>query len=244
MRYIRQDLTQDDLKALSDRYREDGRIQRLVAIEDFDDVKKGDKGGFIHESATLDDSSWVYDNSMLSRGAHLQNNSILKNDSYVIESTLHSATLEDSEIMFAQGEIRNATLINTKAIGAKDIINASIEGSRLNTFMHGVIGYQVDNGPSVIDSQVRRSYVLGASRVEKGSSVVESTLDESEVYESHVQGSSILQSGLTQVHAEYANITKSSIHNESVINRDIDQTPLELSDADLQGLQGLDGPLL
>lgn len=244
MRYIRQDLTQGDRQILAKQHQESGRIQRLVASEDFGDVKQGDLGGFIHESATLDDTSWVYDNSMLSRGAHLKDGSTLKNNSYVVESTVSDTTLDHSEVMFAQGKVRSSSLSNTKAIGAKDLINATIDGARVNAFMHGVIGYQVGNGPSIIDSQVSRSHVLGASRVENNSTIKESTIESSEVYGSSVYESTVAQSALVKTEASQSNIVRSDLDSKKITQQDINNISLELNDADLQDLQGLDGPHL
>ena len=40
-------------------------IRRIVAIRDFDDVKKGDLGGYIESESSLsqEDTCWVYDNA-------------------------------------------------------------------------------------------------------------------------------------------------------------------------------------
>lgn len=43
-------------------------LYRIIAMEDFSDVHKGDKGGFVenYDSLSQSDNSWVYDNAELS----------------------------------------------------------------------------------------------------------------------------------------------------------------------------------
>ena len=69
-----------------------GKLYRIIATQDFKDVKKGDKGGYIDDSSQLINFGWVYDNSTVNNSR--VNNSRVDNNSTVNNSTVNNSTVD------------------------------------------------------------------------------------------------------------------------------------------------------
>lgn len=59
-------------------------LRRIICIKSFDDVKKGDLGGYIHNHMNLSDNAWVYDNAKVYGKARLYQNAKIY-DNVVVE---------------------------------------------------------------------------------------------------------------------------------------------------------------
>ena len=61
------------------------KLFRIKALKDFEDVKKGDKGGFIEDEHNLshDGNSWVYGNAMVCGNARVYDNAIVYGNAWV-----------------------------------------------------------------------------------------------------------------------------------------------------------------
>ena len=65
-------------------------LYRIIAMEDFNDVHKGDKGGFVenYDNLSQSDNSWVYDNAKVCGGAKVYGNAQIRNTATVYGRTL------------------------------------------------------------------------------------------------------------------------------------------------------------
>ena len=61
------------------------KLFRIKALKDFEDVKKGDKGGFIEDEHNLshDGNSWVYGNAMVDGNAMVYGDACVYGDAWV-----------------------------------------------------------------------------------------------------------------------------------------------------------------
>ena len=59
-------------------------LHRIIAVRDFDDVKKGDLGGFIESERNLSHkgNAWVYDNAMAYDNAQIDDNAKIFNNAW------------------------------------------------------------------------------------------------------------------------------------------------------------------
>lgn len=60
-------------------------LYRVKALRDFNDVKKGDIGGYIQSEKNLSqlDDCWIYDNAVVSNNARIYNNAVIRENARI-----------------------------------------------------------------------------------------------------------------------------------------------------------------
>lgn len=115
-------------------------VYRIEALKSFDNVKKGDIGGYVESYNNLSQEGycWIYDDSIVFQSAivkensYIHDNSIIKGKSEILNSLVKgSSIIEDSTI-------RNESIISLKSkirdsvIDSSTIINSHISDACLN----------------------------------------------------------------------------------------------------------------
>ena len=114
----------------------DGRtLYRIEALKDFNDVKKGDKGGFIEDENNLTQygKCWVYDNATVSGYAMVHNNATVRGNAIIHEDAKvygnakvsGNAMVFDNAEIYDNAEVYSGTMVyeNAKIYG-----NAKVSG--------------------------------------------------------------------------------------------------------------------
>lgn len=105
-------------------------LHRIVALRDFDGVRKGDKGGWIEKEENLShegncwvyDDAFVYDNAQILNNAHILNNAIIFDNAKIYGL----AVINGNIIIKGNTEISDTTVV----IGDLKIINAKITNNK------------------------------------------------------------------------------------------------------------------
>jgi len=74
------ELIKDDTKTINNK-----TLYRIRALRDFNDVKKGDLGGYVESESNLshDHNAWIYDNACSYENSHIGINAGIHNNSKV-----------------------------------------------------------------------------------------------------------------------------------------------------------------
>ena len=85
-------------------------LYRIEALRDFNDVKKGDKGGYIEKEENLSQNGncWVYDDAMVYGSARVYDNAIVYANSEVYgkAEVYHNARIFGNARIYGNAEIR------------------------------------------------------------------------------------------------------------------------------------------
>ena len=116
---------------------EDGtKVFRIKATKAFQNIKKGDLGGFVESEDNLFGTSWVYDdcivsgNSVVNEKSKVKNNSVLENNSVVKNSVvknklvLKKSSVDDlvlkklvvNKLNVERSEVYNSIMYNEKIV--------------------------------------------------------------------------------------------------------------------------------
>lgn len=123
------------------------KMHRVVALQDFNDVKQGDKGGLIEHESMLDinDNSWVYGNSMVyGEGARVTGdsevydnakvesamivNSTVRNGSEVTSSRVEDSYVHKSSQVY-DSRLNDAYLSHNTQVRNSELTETSLEAS-------------------------------------------------------------------------------------------------------------------
>lgn len=189
----------------------DGRkLHRIVSLQNFNDVKQGDKGGLIESESMLDtqDNSWVYGNSMV-----YGEGSFITGDSEVYDNS----------------KVDSAKIINSTVRNGSTVTNSRIEDSYVHKSSQ-VYDSTLNDTYLSHDTQVRDSELTQTSL--EASYVQDTQLDGFD--EAHVVQ---IDDKLTRMEmidsAELSNYNEKNIHE--YIER-YEAKEVELSDDDLSDL--------
>lgn len=205
--------SEDEANSLPDSVRKQG-YKRLVALRDFGDVKQGDLGGFIASESNLSfedgDNAWVYDNSIVGDSVVIKNNSVVRDG-----STIRGSGEISGSFVGDGSKIGDSNVIDSEVRNVSFFLDAYEEELKLNE----VVRSRVINSTLVSGSRVTDSHV------DHYSNVVESTVDNSILFLSDLDKSTMTDS--------------SSIADEGEINR-VDMTNSRVKNSKLRGVR-LDG---
>lgn len=138
-------------------------LYRIRALRDFDDVKKGDLGGYIEAERNLshEGDCWLYQNSMAYELANVKDNAKLYDSSQARGRARvgRDASLQDNSIARGYSIIRGATLIQGESI---------VEGSV------SVYGNVIIRGNSIVkgDTRLRGDCIIADAYITSGDAVV------------------------------------------------------------------------
>lgn len=155
------------------------KVYRVQALKDFNDVKQGDKGGYIESEDNLSfkdgDVSWVYDDAVVHGKSTVTENSFVDKDAIVKDSRIeegsrvsHNAEVEHTRV--TSSEIQNS---NTFYANIKDS-NISHECVVKNT---RVEGSRIENGSEIYNSRMKDSVLVNDARVTRGADLQNRQVD-------------------------------------------------------------------
>ena len=96
-------------------------LYRIQALKDFDDVKAGDKGGFIEYTENLSQKGncWIYDDSIAVGDAWIRDNAKVRG----------SSTIEDSEIFESSSILESHIYANSSVCGRTFVCFSKVGGN-------------------------------------------------------------------------------------------------------------------
>lgn len=156
------------------------KVFRIQALADFNDVKKGELGGYVasEENLTnnLDDHSWVYDDSVVQGDGRVEKNSFVDGQSVVKGSRItngssisHGSVIEHSRIdgsSIQNSQTFYANVLDSDVSHEVEVRNARVEGSELG------------NGAKVSHSTMINSSLVNDAAIAKGAHLTNVHLDD------------------------------------------------------------------
>lgn len=167
----------------------DKKVFRVQALKDFNDVKKGDRGGYVESEDNLSfepgDNSWVYDESIVHGDGKVEKDSVVYKNTEV----------EDSRITNASNVSHNSNIKNSRISGSTvqnaETFYANIKDSELSHEVKvknsRVENSQVENGSEVYNSKMKDSTLVNDAKISKGTSIINVTLDDEKLEGSTVK---------------------------------------------------------
>ena len=103
------------------------KLYRIQALKSFNDVEKGDLGGYIqkHQNLSHDGNCWVYDSAKVFGEALVEDNAEIHNQATIYGSALiaHDAKIFDNASVFKLGRVfNNACIFNNVKIYGHTIV--------------------------------------------------------------------------------------------------------------------------
>lgn len=195
----------------------DVEVYRIEAIEDFGDVKKGDKGGYVQFEANLSHAGdcWIYDNAavyndaVVLENAKIRDNARVRCDAIVRgyatvcddARVIHHAIVEGGAIVSQRATVAGSATVSEHALVTNDATvsyKAQVKG---NTYIRGtseVKGYAVVTEKAT----VRDSFIAGNAIVRGDTLVLNSS----------VYGNALID---CEVHVKNADITENAVITQS-----------------------------
>lgn len=166
-------------------------LHRIVALQNFSNVRAGDKGGFIMKESNLSHKGfcWVYDNSMVLDDAKVKDNAIIEEDSVVLDKSIVSedAIVSHSKIycyakVYGYAHVTVDSVITHRAeIYDSAMLYNSCVANKAKIFGHSVLNYA---------KCFNSCKVYGRARIEKNAEV----FDRAEVFgDAEVSGCAIIR---------------------------------------------------
>lgn len=151
----------------------DKKVYRIQALKDFNDVKKGEKGGYIESEDNLSfkegDMSWVYDDAIVHGKSTIKEDSFVDKDAIVKDSRLeagsrvsHGAQVEHTRV--TASEIQNSNTFYANIKNSNISHECVVKNAR-------VTDSSIENGSEVYNSKVENSELVNDARVTKGAHV-------------------------------------------------------------------------
>lgn len=146
-------------------------VYRIEALQDFNDVKVGDLGGFLEREDNLSfeegDNSWVYDDSVVYGDSVIEADSIIYKDGMIKDSHVlngsrvaYDSTVEDSLIQETQ--VQSSNIKDTESFSST-VGQANIEGSKL---VFSVIGDTKMKNTFIESSETSYGSIIEDSHIE------------------------------------------------------------------------------
>ena len=95
-------------------------VYRIEALKSFDNVKKGDIGGYVESYDNLSQigSCWIYDDSIVFQNAHIWDNSKVMYESYICENaTISGVSIISDSVIKGEVIVKDANIFSS---GIKD----------------------------------------------------------------------------------------------------------------------------
>lgn len=114
-------------------------VFRIKALKSFNNVKKGDLGGYIDEKTNLshDGNAWIYDDAVVV-DSDISDNAVVKHNALVDASQLkHNAVIQDKTCVIGSVITENAR-VQDQAMVRDEVLNTQdIPKVRMSTYMAG-----------------------------------------------------------------------------------------------------------
>ena len=115
---------------------DDSILYRIEALRDFNDVKKGDKGGFVEKEENLSQygDSWVYDNAMVFGNAEVYYDAIVRDNAIVRGKArvCQNAEIRGNARIYDNALVRGNAIVSNNVIVCDNAVvcgNAEIRGN-------------------------------------------------------------------------------------------------------------------
>lgn len=138
------------------------KLYRIESLRNFDDVKIGDKGGFIESEMNLSHSGfcWIYDETVAFERARVRGGAKLRRTAFVrgFAEISQKAVLTDSAVAFGHAKISGCAKLSENAYAGQSAViygQAAISGAAIISEAALVCG----------DAEVRDATVRGFSRI-------------------------------------------------------------------------------
>ena len=169
----------------------DVEVYRIEALEDFGDVKKGDKGGYVQCEANLSHvgDCWIYDNAtvyndaVVMENARIRDNATVRCDAIVRgyatvcddARIVHHAIVEGMAVVSQRATVAGSATVSEHAIVTNDATvshKAQVKGGAYVRGTSEVKGYAIVTGKA----NIRDSYFAGNAIVRGNTLVVNSSV--------------------------------------------------------------------
>lgn len=146
------------------------KVFRVQALKDFNDVKKGDKGGYVESEDNIEskdgDVSWVYDDSIVYGKSTVTGNSVVYKDAIVKDSRLegrssvsYGAQVEHTRV--TASKIQNSQTFYANINESNVLHECVVKNTRLENS-------DVENGSEIFNSKMKNSRLVNDARVTRG----------------------------------------------------------------------------
>ena len=107
-------------------------LYRIKALKDFNDVKKGDIGGYVESECNLSqyDNCWIYDNAVVRDNAIVWSKAVVQDNATVCGN----ASVYDNAVVCDNAQVRDKTRVYDKAVIQGDVVvkgNAEVCGNAI-----------------------------------------------------------------------------------------------------------------
>ena len=208
-------ILEDDRKQIFD-----VEVYRIEALEDFGDVKKGDKGGYVQCEKNLSHvgDCWIYDNAefyndaVVMENARIRDNATVRCDAIVRgyatvcddARIIHNAIIEGRAVVSQKATVAGSATISEFAIVTNDSIVSHKAQVKGDTYVRGnseVKGYAVVTGKSTIrDSYISENAIVRGDTLVVNSSVYGNALIDCEV---KVKNADITENAVVTIPEDY-----------------------------------------
>ena len=198
----------------------DVEVYRIEAIEDFGDVKKGDKGGFVQSEANLSHvgDCWVYDNAMVyndavvMENARIRDNATVRCDAIVRgyatvcddARVIHNAIVEGRAVVSQRATIAGNATISEHGLVTNDSIiahKAQVKGDSYVCGNSEVKGYAVVTGKATVrDSYIAENAIVRGNTLVVNSSVYGNALIDCEA---QIKNADITKNAVVAISEDY-----------------------------------------
>ena len=198
----------------------DVEVFRIEALEDFGDVKKGDKGGYVQCGANLSQAGdcWIYDNAAVYNdavvmenarirdNASVRCNAIVRGHSTVCDDArvIHNAIVEERAVVSQRATIAGNATISEHGLVTNDSIVAHKAQVKGDSYVRGtseVKGYAVISGKATVrDSYVGENAIVRGNTLVVNSSVYGNTLIDCEA---QVKNADITENAVVTIPEDY-----------------------------------------
>lgn len=163
-------------------------MYRIRALKDFSDVKKGQFGGYVESEENLSQlgNCWIYDDSIVCKGARVIDNAIVKDSSTVTNYSEISddaivekgSRIDESSVVCDQSRVIDSLVTESSAIIYKSIVNENSMIEQGSCVCDAVVGPKtyVKNGAVIrFDINDDEDYVVYSNPFSYGRSLTAST---------------------------------------------------------------------
>lgn len=163
-------------------------MYRIRALKDFSDVKKGQYGGYVESEENLSQSGncWIYDHSIVCKGARVIDNAIVKDSSTVTNYSEISddaiiekgSRIDEYSVVCDQSRVIDSLVTESSKVIYKSVVNEDSMITHSSTICDAVIGPKayVKNGAVIrFDISGAEDYVVYSNPFSYGRSLTAST---------------------------------------------------------------------
>ncbi len=102
------------------------KAYRIRALKNFNDVRKGDLGGWIQQESNLsqDGDCWVYDDAVVRDNARVSDNAVIRDDAEICHNAVvrDDAVVRDATIVRDDAIVRDYAVVRDNDVVTKDVL--------------------------------------------------------------------------------------------------------------------------